>query len=137
MPFLRVVPRLESTEAPDNIPRGAILLKVLRAKLTPSLTVEQACHLDVPDLPDELVPRAETILADRKLLRAAGLDLKAANGAMPAAVVLADPSRFTARFPELSAAVPVLLACEGVAPYTQGRPRKPPKVGLAYSSARE
>lgn len=100
-----------------------LLKRVLKANLTPTLTVEAACHLNGPGY-EHTLPSMDEFLADFNLLRDAGLDVRIQLGDLPEGIVLADPERFTARFPELALAVPVLLAHEGVQPYTEGIPRR-------------
>ncbi|KVP17307.1 hypothetical protein [Burkholderia ubonensis] len=100
-----------------------LLRRVLKAKLTPDLTVEEACHLRVYEF-GEHIPRMEHLLEDVKELRRAGLDARIQLGDVPEGIVLTDPKVFTARFPELAAAVPVMLAHDGVQPYTDGMPRR-------------
>lgn len=121
MSHLHLVGGTAAPAAPVAPSRTATLRAVLDAQLEPGLTVEQACHLDVPYLDDAQVPRGERILAERRLLRAAGLDIRSANDA-PGAVVLGDERLFLARFPGLAHAVKVLRECGGVQPYTPGLP---------------
>jgi hypothetical protein len=100
-----------------------LLKRVLKAQLTPTLTVEQASHLNIPYLEDNL-PTMDRFLADFNVLRSVGLDVRIQLGDLPEGVVLTDPELFTARFPELAVAVPVMLAHDGVQPYTEGIPRR-------------
>lgn len=111
---------VDSNERYSQIRR--MLRAVLDAKLTPMLTVEQACHLRTYG-EDEYIPRVGSLLADVAELRSAGLDASIALGGLPAGIVLTDPARFKARFPQLSDVVPVMLAHGGVQPYTAGLPR--------------
>lgn len=100
-----------------------LLKRVLKAKLTPTLTVEAASHLNIPPLA-EAMPSMTDWLGDFELLRDAGLEVRIQLGDIPEGIVLTDPERFTLRFPELAMAVPVMLAHEGVQPYTEGIPRR-------------
>ena len=100
-----------------------LLRRVLKAKLTPTLTVEEASHLNIPDLEDGF-PSMEQFLADFNMLRSAGLDIRIQLDDLPEGIILTDPERFKARFPELAVAVPVLMAHEVVQPYTDGIPRR-------------
>ncbi|MCG9124864.1 hypothetical protein LH460_09285 [Laribacter hongkongensis] len=95
---------------------------MLKAKLTPELTVEEACHLRVYG-PDEHIPRMEHFVDDVRELRHAGLGTCGPLGEIPEGIVLIDPKTFIRRFPELADAVPVMLAHEGVQPYTDELPR--------------
>ncbi|HDR9103615.1 TPA: hypothetical protein QDB04_000335 [Burkholderia vietnamiensis] len=99
------------------------LRKVLRAKLTPTLTVEEACHLYVFE-EGAVAPSVEQYLADNRELNAAGLEARLGLNDLPEGIVLTNPEKFKAKFPELADAVPVMLAYEGVQPYTDGLPRK-------------
>jgi hypothetical protein len=99
-----------------------LLRRVLMANLTPDLTVEDACHLHV--YADDEVPRMEQYLEDIQTLRSAGLDARVQFGDVPEGIVIADPDVFMDRFPELAAVVPVMLAHDGVQPYTDGLPRR-------------
>lgn len=101
-----------------------LLRAVLDAKLTPTVTIEEACHLRVYGA-DEEIPRMEFQLDDVKALRHAGLGTCIALDNLPAAIVIEDPAVFKARFPQLADAVPVMLAHGGVQPYTDGLPRHP------------
>jgi hypothetical protein len=92
------------------------------AQLTPDLTVEEACHLQV--YADDEVPRMEQYLEDVQALRSAGLDARVQLGDVPEGIVIADPKVFMDRFPELASVVPVMLAHDGVQPYTDGLPRR-------------
>jgi len=98
-----------------------LLRRVLKAKLTPQLTVEDACHLR-PYYEDDEMPRMEQLLSDIQELRNAGLDTRRYLNDLPDCIVMADPKVFVSRFPELAAAVPVMLAHDGVQPYTDGLP---------------
>jgi len=106
-----------------------VLNRVLKAKLTSTLTVEDACYL-TPAYPGDSVLRVETLLAQLRMLSNAGLEARLETEDLPEGIVLADPERFTARFPELAHAVPVLLAHDGVQPYTDGLPRRRPQLTL-------
>jgi hypothetical protein len=99
-----------------------LLRRVLMANLTPELTVEDACHLQV--YADDEVPRMEQYLEDIKTLRSAGLDARVQFGDVPEGIVISDPDVFIDRFPELASVVPVMLAHDGVQPYTDGLPRR-------------
>jgi hypothetical protein len=99
-----------------------LLRRVLMANLTPDLTVEDACHLQV--YADDEAPRMEQYLEDIKTLRSAGLDARVQFGDVPEGIVIADPDVFMDRFPELASVVPVMLAHDGVQPYTDGLPRR-------------
>ena len=112
-----------------------LLKQVLKAQLTPTLTVEEASHLNSPYLADSLATM-EKFLEDFNLLRDAGLDVRIQLGDLPEGVVLADPERFKERFPELAPAVAVMLAHDGVQPYTEGIPRRlHPKVVVPRAPA--
>lgn len=100
-----------------------LLKRVLKAKLTPTLTVEEASHLNIPDL-EEGLPSMEKFLADFNTLRGAGLDIRIQLDDLPEGIVITDPERFKARFPELALAVPIMMAHDGVQPYTDGIPRR-------------
>jgi hypothetical protein len=108
-----------------------LLRAVLDAQLTPTLTVEQACHLDVDYMEDDELPALETIFADVGALHNAGLATsrncvdRYTNQPVPDAIMLVSPKRFKKKFPELASAIPVMLAHEGVQPYTDGIPRLP------------
>lgn len=118
----RVIQGGASTAPRYGSPRE-LLKQVLKAQLTPTLTVEEASHLNSPYLADSL-PTMEKFLDDFNMLRGAGLDIRIQLGDLPEGVVLADPVRFKERFPELAPAVPVMLAYDGVQPYTDGIPRR-------------
>lgn len=100
-----------------------LLKRVLKAQLTPTLTVEEASHLNIPDLANGL-PSMEQFLDDFNMLRSAGLDIRIQLDDLPEGIVITDPDRFKEKFPELASAVPVMLAHEGVQPYTAGIPRR-------------
>jgi hypothetical protein len=100
-----------------------ILRRVLKARLKPGLTVEEACHLRVFGR-EEPMACMEHLLEDVQELRRAGLEARIQLDDIPEGIVLTDPKAFTARFPDLAAAVPVMLAHDGVQPYTEGLPRR-------------
>jgi hypothetical protein len=106
-----------------------VLRRVLNAKLAPDLTVEEACHLRV-DFDAEAVPRLEQFLDDVAALREAGLDTRFQLDDIPEGIVLRDTAVFVARFPELTGAVSVMLAYDGVQPYTDGLPRRPARLSM-------
>lgn len=112
-----------------NTTMRQLLMRVLKARLTPTLTVEQASHLNSPDLAGNL-PSMETFLADLTLLRSAGLDAHIQFDDIPEGIVLIDPERFKARFPELALAIPAMLTHGGVQPYTEGLPRHAPALSV-------
>ncbi|BCQ24733.1 hypothetical protein NK8_29090 [Caballeronia sp. NK8] len=99
-----------------------LLRTVLDAQLTPTLTVEQACHLRIYK-EDEAIPRMGSLLDDVSALRKAGLNAAIALRDLPEAIILEEPALFKAKFPHLADAVPVMLAHGGVQPYTDGLPR--------------
>jgi hypothetical protein len=124
-PSLRLIQGgVQSTPANSNNYGSVrqLLRRVLMAQLTPDLTVEDACHLQV--YADDEVPRMEQYLEDMQTLRSAGLDARIQLGDVPEGIVIADPKVFMDRFPELAAVVPVMLAHDGVQPYTDGLPRR-------------
>jgi len=84
--------------------------------------VEDASHLWVYVF-DEPNPRMAYLHDDLDELRRAGLKALPRLGNKPVGIVLADAKIFVARFPELAEAVPLMLAYEGVQPYTHGLPR--------------
>lgn len=110
-------------------PVRRVLNRVLKAQLTPALTVEEACYLS-PDWPASSTRRVETLLAQLRILSSAGLEARLACDDLPEGIALVDVARFTARFPELASAVPVMLAHEGVQTYTEGLPRRRPVLTL-------
>lgn len=123
----------------DSIPPSAhannttrLLRAVLDARLTPDLTVEQLYggELSGADTPAVTQNFIEAFGA----LRAAGLDLKSETKDLPGGIVLTDPKAFKARFPELAAAVPAMLAHEGLQPFTAGLPRRS---GVAVATVAE
>ncbi|WP_250522821.1 MULTISPECIES: hypothetical protein [unclassified Caballeronia] len=107
---------------------GTPLLAVLQAKLTPELTVEDACHLRILDEDDD-VPTAEQFLEHVRLFRESGLNaspvfLDMSSGTtIPPAIVLRDEKIFAATFPELAHLIPLMKEVGGVVPYTRGLPR--------------
>lgn len=125
-PSLRLIlGGVQSTPATSPPTYGSVrqlLRRVLMAQLTPDLTVEEACHLQV--YADDEVPRMEQYLEDVQALRSAGLDARVQLGDVPEGIVIADPKVFMDRFPELASVVPVMLAHDGVQPYTDGLPRR-------------
>lgn len=116
--------KLIQGSAPTLLSTGpyAILLRVLKARLTPTMTVEDASHMNMMELTSG-IPTVEQFLADFQTLRNAGLDIRGQLGDIPEGIVLTDPELFMMRFPELAYAVPVMLEYEGVQPYTAGCPR--------------
>lgn len=98
------------------------LHRVLKAHLTPVLTVEQAAHLGRVYADGE-EPEMEELLSDLRILRNAGLDVLMNLEDEPDGIILMDPKKFLARFPELAEAIPVMIEHEGVMPYTDGMPR--------------
>ncbi|MBU9200385.1 hypothetical protein KTD31_03330 [Burkholderia multivorans] len=125
MVTLRLISGGKTEPATQNL-YGSVrmhLRKVLRAKLTPTLTVEDACHLYVFE-EGAAAPAVEKYLADNRELNAAGLEVRMGLDNLPEGIVLTNPEKFKAKFPELADAVPVMLAYEGVQPYTDGLPRK-------------
>jgi hypothetical protein len=120
-PF-RLIQGGKSTPKGYGSPRE-LLKRVLKAQLTPTLTVEEASHLNIPDLTNNL-PSMEQFLADFNTLRSAGLDTRIQLDDLPEGIVITDPERFKSRFPDLAMAVPVMLAHDGVQPYTDGIPRR-------------
>lgn len=98
-----------------------LLFDVLKAKLTPTLTVEDACHHDMTYTDD--VPPVEAFLAHFQLLRAAGLDIQGPPYDAPSGIVLYDAYLFKLKFPHLEASIAPMLAHCGVIPYTFGMPR--------------
>lgn len=130
----RVIQGGAATPARYGSPRELLKL-VLKAQLTQTLTVEEASHLNSPYLEDSL-PTMDKFLADFNMLRSAGLDVRIQLGDLPEGIVLTDPARFKQRFPELAQAVPVMLAHDGVQPYTEGIPRRlHPKPSVARAPA--
>lgn len=118
----RVIQGGAATPARYGSPRELLKL-VLKAQLTPTLTVEEASHLNAPYLEDS-IPTMDKFLDDFNMLRGAGLDVRIQLGDLPEGIVISDPERFKQRFPELALAVPVMLAHDGVQPYTEGIPRR-------------
>jgi hypothetical protein len=114
----------EFVAAPSYLVVRRQLKAVLDAKLAPDCTIEDACHLYVPHEGDP-VPRLETFLDDVQAVRNVGLDMVCELGGRPCGIVMEDPQLFRARFPELAAAIPVMLVHGGVQPYTDGLPRIP------------
>lgn len=132
LPYTPGYPRIDKRPVPPApvSQSGTPLLAVLQAKLTPDLTVEQACHLYVPYDDEPLPPRAEYILEDMRLLRESGLDvvpvlldMRSPGTTIPEGIVLKDERAFAATFPELAHLIPLLKEVEGVVPYTRGLPR--------------
>nr|WP_294866161.1 hypothetical protein [uncultured Pseudogulbenkiania sp.] len=76
-------------------------------------TIEQVCHLDVPDAELTTEQRRE-----RRLLRDFGLDVAPAIGALPAAIVLVDNRWFKKQRPELKHLANLLEESGGVVPYS-------------------
>ena len=103
-------------------PETAALHAVLHAVLAPGLTVEDASHARVRHLPESERPPAAQISADRLLLARAGLDYVRGYD-VPDAIVLKSARLFKQAFPDLSYAVPILQASQGVQPYTDGVPK--------------
>lgn len=107
---------------------GTPLLAVLRAKLTPELTVEDACHLRGLGEDDD-IPTFEQFREDTRLLRESGLDgspvlIDMSTGTtIPEAIVLQDEKVFAATFPELAHLIPLMNEVGGVVPHTRGLPR--------------
>ena len=101
---------------------SAVLHAVLHAELAPGLTVEDASHARVRHLPESDRPSESKVRADRRLLAQAGLDYVCGDGT-PDAIVLKRPRLFKLAFPELTYAIPVLEASQGVQPYTDGLPK--------------
>lgn len=120
---LRLVVNRDSTppHAPVNS-TNRLLRAVLDARLSPDVTVEQFYGGELPGADPTAI--GETFVRAFSQLRAAGLDLKPDSDDLPGGIVLTDPEAFKARFPELAAAVPVMLAHEGVQPLTAGLPRR-------------
>jgi hypothetical protein len=106
-----------------------ILRRVLKARLKPGLTVEEACHLRVYSR-EEPIARMEHLLEDVQELRRAGLEARMQLDDIPEGIVLTDPKAFIARFPDLAATVPVMLAHDGVQPYTDGLPRRSTRLSV-------
>lgn len=100
----------------------AALHAVLHAELAPGLTVEDASHARVRHLPEPERPPESKISADRLLLARAGLDFVRGYG-VPDVIALKSARLFRLRFPDLAHAIPVLIASQGVQPYTDGLPR--------------
>ncbi|CAG9165223.1 hypothetical protein LMG23992_00367 [Cupriavidus laharis] len=132
VPYTPGYPRIEKRPVPPTPISwsGTPLLAVLQAKLTPDLTVEQACHLYVPYDDEPLPPRAEYILEDVRLLWESGLDvvpvlldMRSPGTTIPEGIVLKDERAFAATFPELAHLISLLKEVEGVVPYTRGLPR--------------
>lgn len=99
--------------------------RLLKAKLTPTLTVEDASHLDLPFITDEdKLPSVDDIFETIRLLERAGLGVRMWSEEIPEGIVLVDEDLFRAKFPELAAAIPLLKAYEGVQPYSGGVPRR-------------
>ena len=103
-------------------PEKAALHAVLHAVLAPGLTVEDASHARVRHLPESDRPPAAQISADRLLLARAGLDYVRGYD-VPDAIVLKSARLFKQAFPDLAYAVPILVASQGVQPYTDGLPK--------------
>lgn len=95
------------------------LRAVLKARLTPTKTVEDACHLDFQELEAHELTQGDEAIADFRMLRKVGLQPILSE---PSRIVLRNADRFAAAFPDLVNAIPVLLAHDGVQPYTEGLP---------------
>jgi len=107
------------------------LRAVLKAELRPGLTVEDACHFEMCYEGVELDAEGlKQFIADSKLLRQAGLGVSPSNGTTPDAIVLHNKRLFKRKFPHLAPAIPLLEACEGVQPYTDGLGRYPRETRL-------
>jgi len=112
----------------NNPPAAAAtwLRAVLKAELRPGLTVEDACHFEICYEGVELDAEGlAQFRADSALLRGAGLGVSSSNGTAPDAIVLHNKRLFKLKFPHLAPAIPLLEACEGVQPYTDGLGRFP------------
>lgn len=133
-PFRLIQGGAPSPAAPQYGSPRELLKRVLKAKLTPTLTVEDASHLSTPDL-EEGLPSMEKFLADFNMLRSAGLDIRIQLDDVPEGIVITDPERFKAKFPDLAPAVPVMMAHDGVQPYTDGIPRRLPSIQTAPRAA--
>lgn len=140
VPYTPGLPRISDERAtPNDLSRsGTPLLAILKAKLTPELTVEDACHLR--DLDDDEEPPEEGLLFEHlRLLQLAGLDVSCELFSvdnplarpLPPAIVLSDEQAFTSTFPELAHLVPRLVEARGVQPYTRGLPRVFKKPGVS------
>jgi hypothetical protein len=116
-----------------NESRPNLLKAVLKAELAPGLTVEDACHTEMHYSP-EIAPEVEVMMAHRRLLRHAGLNFAMGDETLPDAIVLEKPKLFKQKFPQLEAAIPLLLAGEGVQPYTNGMPRVTKRPALVIAS---
>ncbi len=99
-----------------------LLHAVLHAELAPGLTVEDACHARVRHVPEPDRPPESKISADRLLLARAGLDFVRGYG-VPDAIALKSARLFRLAFPDLAHAIPVLIASQGIQPYTDGLPK--------------
>lgn len=115
-------PAISSNESYSRV--RLMLRSVLDAKLTPTVTVEEACHLRVYGR-DEEIPRMEHFHDDVRAMRRAGLGMRIALEDLPEAIVIDDAALFKATFPHLADVIPVMLVHGGVQPYTDGLPRHP------------
>lgn len=125
-----------ASAAQNHLVVRRLLKAVLNAKLAPDCTIEDACHLGVVYEGDP-VPRLETFLDDVKAVRNVGLDMVCELDGWPCGIVMKDPHLFRVRFPELEAAIPVMLVHGGVQPYTDGLPRIPPPPAVPESVRRQ
>lgn len=124
-PFLQLVTskpraparrRTKATAPAEAYPLRAIL--DIQVSWVSKRTIEQVCHLDVPDAELTREQRRE-----RGLLDSYGLDVRQAIGALPAAIVLKNKRWFRKARPELKHLANLLEECGGVVPYTPGCPR--------------
>jgi len=92
------------------------LYAVLKAKLKPARSVEEAYDFIFSDAQIGIVEWREAV----DELRNAGLEIVLDE--TKAHIALTNPENFVRRFPELEAAVPVMLAHQGVKVHTYGEP---------------
>jgi hypothetical protein len=97
------------------------LRAVLEARISPTKSVEAACHLNLQMLEEHEYPSPTEFLADTRDMLNAGLQ-KCGEFELPARIKISDVNLFLATFPHLANAVPVMLAHQGVQPYTRGEP---------------
>jgi hypothetical protein len=97
------------------------LRAVLDARVSPTKSVEAACHLDLEILEEHEFPSPTEFQEDSHDMLQAGLQ-KCPEFVLPACIKINDVNLFLATFPHLANAVPVMLAHQGVQPYTHGEP---------------
>ncbi|MDR6739119.1 hypothetical protein J2X56_001105 [Herbaspirillum sp. 1173] len=110
------------------------LRAVLEARITPTKSVEAACHMNLDMLDEHESPSPSEYLADTRLMLSAGLQ-KCGEFELPAHIKICDVNLFLATFPHLANVVPIMLAHQGVQPYTNGEPASADPIEIpAYES---